>query len=253
MACEPGKLKASITAPAPPSGVFPAGFASPERGGGFFFRFNMKNPAVKFYPDNFLGATSLWENNQVGAYIRILSQQIIFGHLSEKQILKIIESKELWEFLKPKFVLDDNGLYYNLRMDHEINRAQGQSDKNAENAKKRWNPDANADANADANLTSEYEYCIPVSWSIELRGVWGEWVQHRKEKKIKLTKKAIEKQIKFLNEIGEDRAIAAINYSIRQGWTGIFEEKKQHPGFGPKPLTKEGLRAQARALGITDG
>lgn len=52
---------------------------------------------------------------------------------------------------------------------------------------------------------------------------WGEWAQHRKEIRKKLTPSTAEQQLKKLASMGAQRAIAAIHHSITNGWTGIFE------------------------------
>jgi hypothetical protein len=52
---------------------------------------------------------------------------------------------------------------------------------------------------------------------------WGEWAQHRKEIRKKLTPSTAEQQLKKLASMGAQRAIAAIRHSITNGWTGIFE------------------------------
>jgi len=54
------------------------------------------------------------------------------------------------------------------------------------------------------------------------KNLWADWEQHRKEKKNKLTPKAIEKQIKFLGARAENEAIEIINKSIQNGWSGLF-------------------------------
>jgi len=54
---------------------------------------------------------------------------------------------------------------------------------------------------------------------------WEDWVTHRKQIKKKLTPLAVKKQMKALAEMGEQRAVRAIEYSIANGWTGIFEPK----------------------------
>ena len=58
----------------------------------------------------------------------------------------------------------------------------------------------------------------------EFRTIWSEWQMHRKEKKHKLTESTRKRQLAMLSEWGVERAIAAINRSITQGWTGIFED-----------------------------
>lgn len=63
---------------------------------------------------------------------------------------------------------------------------------------------------------------------------WGEWLQHRKEKKKPVTPLSAKKSLSELAKIGEDRAIAAINLSIASGWQGIFETN--HSSQAAKPM-----------------
>ena len=55
------------------------------------------------------------------------------------------------------------------------------------------------------------------------RKAWDEWKQHRTEIRKKLTPLAVKKSWKRLEEMGHDAAIEAIEYSIGNGWTGIFQ------------------------------
>lgn len=55
-------------------------------------------------------------------------------------------------------------------------------------------------------------------------GVWGDWVQHRKDKGKKLTPQSIKLQLKMLEKNQEDH-VEIIENSIRNGWTGLFELK----------------------------
>jgi hypothetical protein len=52
---------------------------------------------------------------------------------------------------------------------------------------------------------------------------WAKWVQHRKEKRAKLTPTSIKQQFADFTSWGEERSIAAILHSVKKGWTGIFE------------------------------
>lgn len=54
---------------------------------------------------------------------------------------------------------------------------------------------------------------------------WGEWVQHRKEKREPLKPTTIEKQLKMLGSMSEQEAVSVINYSITGGYTGLFPER----------------------------
>lgn len=68
---------------------------------------------------------------------------------------------------------------------------------------------------------------IPASLNTpEFLKAWAEWNQHRVEKKKPQTNLSCQKQLKFLESIGIQRAIAAINFSIEKGWEGIYEQKE---------------------------
>ena len=79
-----------------------------------------KDPAVLFYTADFLTGTTLMRNEQVGKYIKLLCLQHQQGHLSEEDMLEICGSYD--ERIFSKFDRDDEGLYYNVRMDEEILR-----------------------------------------------------------------------------------------------------------------------------------
>jgi len=79
-----------------------------------------KDPAILFYTSDFLVGTYYMTNEQVGRYIRLLCMQHQQGHLSEERMLNICKTydKDIFE----KFIKDDNGLYYNKRLDEEANK-----------------------------------------------------------------------------------------------------------------------------------
>lgn len=68
------------------------------------------------------------------------------------------------------------------------------------------------------------EFDLPFE-SSEFQTAWSGWETHRAEKKKKLTQSTATMQLKEMKDIGEARAIAMINYSIKNGWTGLFEDK----------------------------
>ncbi len=80
----------------------------------------MSDPAFLFYPNDYLGGTLGMTFEEKGAYIELLMMQFNLGHLQESKILKMLgSSSELWESIKLKFVIDENGLYYNKRLEYE--------------------------------------------------------------------------------------------------------------------------------------
>jgi uncharacterized protein YdaU (DUF1376 family) len=230
----------------------------------------MKKPfSVDWYIDSFLGAVLRFTNEQVGAYTLLLNNQI-HGHFTDQEAIKICGSLEMWNFLRQKFTQDENGLWYNLKMNKEILKKQAylySRSNNGKNKHKAAYAHAHGEAYApayegvgskDRDKDGEKEKGVIIKgpkvpeW---LKSSWCEWEQHRKEKKAKLTPKSIEKQLKMLIEAGPERAIAAINYSIRNGWIGIFEEKKQNTGkpWGRQELTPEILKNQMEHLKETRG
>jgi hypothetical protein len=63
---------------------------------------------------------------------------------------------------------------------------------------------------------------------------WTEWQEHRRQLGKKFTPLAAKKQLAVLAQIGVRRAVEAINHSITNGYTGIFE-----------PRTNEGSKTNA--------
>lgn len=87
---------------------------------------------------------------------------------------------------------------------------------------------------------------LPYS-SEEFSKAWEKWVKYRttEVKKTKLTPLAIEQQLEFLKEIGEERAIATIYYTIRNSWTGLREPDQSRSLFpSPKPTYADRSSAQ---------
>lgn len=64
----------------------------------------------------------------------------------------------------------------------------------------------------------------------ELLRKWFEWEKHRKEKRATLTPTAREKQIKLLGARPPNEAISILDYSLENGYTGLFPEKALQNG-----------------------
>ncbi|RPJ55934.1 MAG: hypothetical protein EHM12_11240 [Dehalococcoidia bacterium] len=79
-----------------------------------------KDPAVLFYTADFLTRTSRLTDEQVGQYIRALCSQHQEGHFTKDELYQILKSYDspVWK----KFIIDDNGFYYNERMQEEIEK-----------------------------------------------------------------------------------------------------------------------------------
>ena len=58
---------------------------------------------------------------------------------------------------------------------------------------------------------------------------WREWTAYRREKRQTLKPTTVRRQIRFLEGLTHDRAIEAIDISIRNGWTGLFDPEGRLP------------------------
>ena len=77
----------------------------------------------------------------------------------------------------------------------------------------------------------------------EFMDAWAEWCKHRQQKQASLTEVAVLRIIIKLEKMGHDRAIAAIEFSIENGYVGIYEPKGQsntasRPGRVPPPARR---------------
>ncbi len=59
--------------------------------------------------------------------------------------------------------------------------------------------------------------------SESFKSAWSDWKLHRAEIKKKLTPTSITQQLRNFADWGEDRSIAAIRFTIGNGWQGIRE------------------------------
>lgn len=97
----------------------------------------MSNRAVTilFNAEKFLAGTMFFTNEQVGKYMRALCAQQLHGHLEAGDLEDIIDGDK--KVLK-KFKQDQQGLYYNERMDKEVKRSATYSESQSTKARKRW-------------------------------------------------------------------------------------------------------------------
>ena len=94
-----------------------------------------KYPAFLFYTSDFLTGTAFLTNEQIGKYIRLLCHQHQNGHLKEKDMLKICLAYD--EDVFEKFEKDENGLFFNVRLDEEIYKRKAYSESRRNNRKKK--------------------------------------------------------------------------------------------------------------------
>ena len=113
-----------------------------------------KAPAFQFYANDFMDATSMWEANAVGLYVRCLCKQWTHGSIPSD--LKILaraihcdrpELETCWPVLAPKFIDQGDGTLKNSRLEEVRNRQTEISEERSKAGK----AGAIARANAKAN------------------------------------------------------------------------------------------------------
>lgn len=113
-----------------------------------------KDPAFLFYPNDFDCATRFFSNEQIGIYLRLLIAQFQNGRLSEKHINIICKTYD--EDVMSKFLRDDNGLYYNERLENEIVKRKNYSESRRNNRKNKENISLSYDKHMENENTLLY-------------------------------------------------------------------------------------------------
>lgn len=142
-----------------------------------------KDPAVLFYTADFLVGTETFTFADKGRYIHLLCVQHQTGHMSTEYVLKITDSPSspVWG----KFIKDQDGLWFNERMDEEKEKRVNYSNSRRENVSKRYqstyegtyegamklhmeNENENEDVNKDVDIKLK-----PVVFNFDL--VWAKY------------------------------------------------------------------------------
>lgn len=81
-----------------------------------------KDPAFLFYSADFMIGVAFMTYVQRGKYISLLCYQHQLGHLTEQQMLDVCGEPE--KIIFEKFIKDQDGLYYNERLENESLKRQ---------------------------------------------------------------------------------------------------------------------------------
>ena len=116
-----------------------------------------KDPAFLFYPSDFLTGTMTLDNQAVGAYIRLLCLQHQQGHLKKKDMSIICNTyvehnTNILDDIIDKFDVDEQGKYYNARLEEEIYKRF----KYAESRRNNRKGSINAKAKKDKKICKTY-------------------------------------------------------------------------------------------------
>ena len=137
-----------------------------------------KDPAFLFYPGDYVSGTMGMTFEEKGAYMDLLMLQFNRGHMNTHMIQHTVG--HLWEQVKCKFIQDNEGLWYNVRLDVEKDKRKTFTESRRNNIKPKNKPsyethmqphmdshmeNVNKDINKDININKSkcsfeqvYEY-----------------------------------------------------------------------------------------------
>lgn len=113
-----------------------------------------KDPAFLFYPNDYIGGTMGMTFEEKGAYVELLMCQFNRGHMTYHMCGQVVG--QILDKIIHKFEKDENGLYYNVRLEQEINKRKAYSESRKNNITGK-NQYTKSDAHMDGHTTSHME------------------------------------------------------------------------------------------------
>ena len=164
----------------------------------------MKDPAFLFYPGDWLGGTLGMTLEEKGAYLELLICQFNSGHMTSHMVGRMVG--QVFGQIQDKFKKDENDLWYNKRLDIEIEKR-------------------NSFINSRKN---------------NLKG-FNQYKKERKDKKYTTTGEQATINNLYNKAGGSmDKAAEIINQSIQQNWAGLFAIKDHQNKEQVTDLAKTG-------------
>ena len=205
----------------------------------------MKDPAFLFYPESFLLGTLIMPFDERGKYITLLCYQHQNGHLSEETIRLLIGTFS--DILKSKFLIDENGLFYNNRLDIEIEKRSVFVDSrrnNGKNGGRPKKPNGKPSAKPNGKPNAKAKNNLPINRDIirniikeqnlndKYEQLWSDWKQYKKDQH-NFNYKSEKSEILAVNELlklsgnNYEVAVEIIERSIAKGWAGLFANENK--------------------------
>ena len=116
-----------------------------------------KDPAFLFYPGDYVSGTMGMTFEEKGAYMDLLMLQFNRGHMNTNMIQHTVG--HLWEQVKSKFIQDEEGLWYNVRLDFEKEKRKTFTESRRNNIKPKEKPknEPSYETHMDSHMTPHME------------------------------------------------------------------------------------------------
>jgi uncharacterized protein YdaU (DUF1376 family) len=213
-----------------------------------------KDPAFLFYSNDFLAGVQDLTMEERGQYITLLCVLHQKGRINDKTI-RLCVGNAAADVLA-KFRQDSAGLWYNERLEIEIEKRRAHADKQRLRATEGWkkrkneensktevshgnatampledvNENRNENVITNKSKKEKAEIVLPFN-SAEFVNAWDNWKTYRKQSgkpyRSELSEQAA---LKKLSNYPEPTAIKMIEESIANSWQGIFELKNKNNG-----------------------
>ena len=227
----------------------------------------IKDPAFLFYSSDFLMDVADLTMKERGQYISLLCLQHQSGHLNKKKI-KLNLGKISDDVLK-KFQTDNDGNFYNERLENEIIRRAKFIEHQIENGKKGGRPkQENKNPMVNPNLTQILTQNQPKQKPLEtetetetiinneiinenINKLFKEYLEIRNKKKYIVNETIINRLINKLNTYGktDEEKIRIIENAINGSWKDFYElndkEKNSIENNIPKWINEENKSERA--------
>lgn len=105
-----------------------------------------KDPAFLFYPGDWLGGTLGMSFEEKGAYLELLVLQWNCQRITSDAAIRLV-GDDIWFRIAHKFKADGNG-FFNARLENEKIKRRKHSEKQSDNANKRWDKEKYGNATA---------------------------------------------------------------------------------------------------------
>jgi uncharacterized protein YdaU (DUF1376 family) len=243
-----------------------------------------KDPAFLFYSADFTVGTQFFTAEQVGIYIRLLCAQHQHGRLYEHHMKIICGSydfhSDILRVVKEKFIVDEQGRFFNERLEVETQKRAAYSKSRGENRSKgllkkqlennhmniisssydNHMENENENINTDDIVIKKtkkdkpkkeqtYSLIFPVP---EMEAIWVSWAMYKKSQH-GFTYKAVDSAQIAINNLwalsGNNASMAQeiANYSIGNGYKGFF--KPNNNFNGNQAITTSSGRSGSRNAG----
>ena len=221
----------------------------------------MKDPAFLFYPGDWLGGTLGMTFEEKGAYLELLMLQFNRGHMEGHVIGQTVG--HLWDKIKSKFVQDEDGLWYNVRLEIEQNKRNSYINSRMNNIKgnnqysKTGHMSGHMTSHMRGHMENENENRIEKERGVyrgerkgkernifdlsEVGEDWlpliERWLQYKSDRKERYkSQDSVMTMVRKLKRISGNNHMVAeqiVEQSMAANWAGLFELKS--PGWSVQP------------------